>query len=68
MNKLIKEYPAAYAIYDLGKYYGVANSDERFCFVDKNSLKTVSVRMRYEKEVLDAINKAVPIWFAEDDD
>ena len=67
-NDIRKQFPAAIAAYDLGEYYGIANSDERFCIVDKQNLSIVSVAMRYDREVIDAINRAIPVWYAQDDE
>lgn len=66
MNKILKAYPSAYAVYDLGNYYGVANGDELFYIVDKTTLKPTKALMRYDHEVIELIEKAIPLWFADD--
>lgn len=67
MKKILSKYPSAYAIYDVGQYYGVG-VQESFYLVDKESYETVKTLLRYEKETLELIEKAIPIWFAEDAD
>lgn len=61
---IYNKYPNAYAIYDTGKYYGVC-IQESFHFVDKNTLEIVKTLPRYDSEVLEIIEKAVPIYYAD---
>lgn len=61
--KIYDKYPNAYAIYDIGKYYGVC-IQESFHFVDKNTLEIVKTLPRYDREALEIIEKAVPIYYA----
>ena len=67
MKNLFDKYPSAYAIYDVGKYYGVC-VEESFYFVDKESLEIVKTLPRYDNEALETIEKAIPVYFAEDED
>lgn len=67
MKKLFDLYPEANAIYDCGQYYGIAVSED-FYLIDKSSLETVKSLLRYEKEVIDLIEKAIPIYYDEDAD
>lgn len=65
MKEVYSLFPDAYAIYDVGKYYGIC-VQESFYLVDKTNLEVVKAMPRYEKEVVDLIEKAIPIDFAED--
>ena len=67
MKDLIKKYPEAYAVYDIGKFYGVCIQESLY-FVDKNNLEIVKALPRYDKEALEIIENAIPVWFAEDED
>lgn len=68
ISKLREEFPTGYAIYDLGSEYGLVNGDNSFCIIDKSTLETKEMMMRYEKECIALIEKSIPIWYAEDDD
>ena len=67
MKELLTKYPSAYAIYDLGKYYGVG-VQESFYLVDKETLEVAETLLRYENRAIELIENAIPIWFAEDAD
>ena len=64
---LSKKFPEAYAIYDTGKWYGVC-VEESFYFVDKQTEEIEKVLPRYDKEVLEIIEKSIPISYADDED
>ena len=64
---LFKKFPDAYAIYDVGKWYGVC-VQESFYYVDKQSLEIEKALPRYDAEVLEIIEKAIPISYADDED
>ena len=66
MKNLFEVYPDANAYYDVGKYYGVAMGED-FYLVDKKTLQIAEHKLRYESDVLEMIEKAVPIAYAEDD-
>lgn len=59
-------FPSAIAIYDLGSHYGIANSDELFFLANKETLEPDDTLMRYQSEAIDLINKAIPIWYADE--
>lgn len=65
MKNLFSKYPDAYAVYDTGKYYGVC-VQESFYLVDKQSLEIVESLPRYENDVLEIIEKAIPVYFNND--
>lgn len=67
MKEILSKYPSACAVYDIGKYYGVSNGED-FYLLDKQSLEIEKALLRYEKEVIELIESAIPIWFAEDPD
>lgn len=67
MKKIVKEYPDAYAIYDIGSNYGVC-VQELFFILNKDDLSEVDVLPRYDSKVLELIENAIPLWFAEDAD
>lgn len=67
IKQILKDYPSAYAVYDTGKYYGVATPDESFYLVNKDNYKTEIVLLRYQKEAIKLIENAIPVWFADDD-
>lgn len=66
IKKILSICPCAYAIYDAKQYYGVG-VQESFYLLDKQTLETVKAMLRYEKETLEMIEKAKPLWFAEED-
>lgn len=66
VRKILSFYPYAYAIYDIERYYGVG-VQESFYLLDKQTLETIKTMLRYEKETLEMIEKAKPLWFAEED-
>lgn len=66
IQKILSIYPCAYAIYDTKHYYGVG-VQESFYLLDKQTLETVKAMLRYEKATLEMIEKAKPLWFAEED-
>lgn len=65
MKEILSRYPSAYAIYDIGEFYGVG-VQESFYLLNKNDLSEEKVLLRYEPETLKLINIAIPIWFADD--
>ena len=66
-KKIKQEYPALYAVYDVGKYYGVC-VEESFYLLNKDTLQTEKSLLRYELEVIKLIEKSIPIWYGEESD
>ena len=66
IQRILSIYPYTYAIYDTKQYYGVG-VQESFYLLDKQTLETIKAMLRYEKETLEMIKKAKPLWFAEED-
>ena len=67
-DEILEKYPGTYAIYDTGKYYGVARYKEAFYLVDKSNLNIVKRIARFSKECTDIIEKAIPIYYEQDED